>query len=121
MALHESGENYLETILMLYNKNGSVRSIDIANELKYAKPSVSRAMSILKSQNLITIEHNGNILLTDAGMRQAQQIYDRHKIITRFLIEKLGVSKDIAEEDACRIEHIISEESFIKIKQQLQL
>lgn len=120
MGLHESGENYLETILMLYNKNGSVRSIDIANELEFTKPSVSRAMSILKSQKLITVEQNGNIHLTEEGLKRAEQIYDRHKIITLYLIEKLGVSSSTAEEDACRIEHIISEEAFEKMKHQLK-
>lgn len=118
MKIQESGENYLETILLLYQRNGSVRSIDIATELEFAKPSVSRAMSILKQAGLITVEPSGNILLTKAGRIKAENIYDRHKIITKFLVEKLNVSKEIAESDACRIEHIISPETFEKIKEQ---
>ena len=119
MKIHESGENYLETILLLTKKNGSVRSIDIANELEYTKPSVSRAMSILKEAGLIHMERNGNIMLTDEGMKRAQEIYERHEIITRFLVDFLDVSKETAEKDACRIEHIISEETLNKIKQKL--
>lgn len=118
MKIQESGENYLETILLLYKKNGSVRSIDIATELEFTKPSVSRAMSILKRAELITIEPSGNILLTDAGRMRAEKIYERHQVITRFLVEKLDVTTETAEKDACRIEHIISAETFDKIKKQ---
>lgn len=120
MKIQESGENYLETILLLYKRNGSVRSIDIATELEFSKPSVSRAMKILKEAGLITVEPNGYILLTEAGRIKAENIYERHKILTKFLNEKIGVSKDIAEADACKIEHIISSETFEKIKQQFE-
>ena len=117
MKIQESGENYLETILVLQNKNGFVRSIDIANELNYTKASVSRAMSILKKANLITIEDCGQILLTEEGIKKANSIYERHKFITKYLISSLGISKETADKDACRIEHIISQETFDKIKE----
>lgn len=119
MKIYESGENYLETILLLSKKKGSVRSVDIANELEYTKPSVSRAMRILKEADLIVVEKNGNILLTEAGLNKAQKIYERHQIITQFLIEVLNVSIETAEKDACKIEHIISDETFNKIKEKL--
>ena len=115
--IQESGENYLETILVLHNKTGYVRSIDVAEELKYSKASVSRAMSILKKESLITIEKNGQILLTENGKIKANEIYERHNTITEFLVNSLGLDYDIASTDACRIEHIISHETFDKIKQ----
>lgn len=115
--MKESGENYLETILVLHNKTGFVRSIDIAEELSYSKASVSRAMSILKRENLITIEKNGQILLTEEGQIKANSIYERHTIITEFLMYSLGLSEEIASIDACRIEHIISQEVFEKVKE----
>ena len=108
MKIQESGENYLETILMLEQKNGTVRSIDIANELEFSKPSVSRAMSILRTAGYITMDKNNLILLTEEGRRRAEAIYDRHCTLTRFL-EALGISAENAAADACRIEHIISE------------
>lgn len=117
MGIHESGENYLETILILQNKLGFVRSIDIANELDYTKPSISRAVSILKQADYITVQESGQILLTEKGLQKANEIYDRHKIITRYLILSLGVSRETADQDACRIEHIISQETFDKIKE----
>lgn len=116
MKIQESGENYLETIYMLQQKNGSVRSIDIANELEFAKPSVSRAMGILKEAGLIIVEHSGNIVLTEAGYKRATEIYERHSILTEFMVNSLGVSEETAEKDACRIEHVISQETFEKIK-----
>lgn len=115
MKLHESGEDYLETILLLQQRKGSVRSVDIANELNYSKPSISRAMGILKDAGYITMESSGKIELTDSGRIKADQVYERHLLITRFLM-LLGVSKDVAETDACRIEHIISDETFDKLK-----
>ena len=115
MKIQESGENYLETILMLEQKNGTVRSIDIANELEFSKPSVSRAMSILRTAGYITMDKNNLILLTEEGRRRAEAIYDRHCTLPRFL-EALGVSAENAAADACRIEHIISEETFDRIK-----
>ena len=116
MSLLESGENYLETILVLTKKNGSVRSIDIANEMGFTKASVSRAMSILKRDNFIIMEADGRITLTKEGQKKAVAVYDRHVTLTRFINENLGVDKEIAEKDACRIEHIISPETFAGIK-----
>lgn len=116
MNMHESGENYLETILMLHNKSGFVRSIDVANELEYAKASISRAMSILKENGYISVEQSGQILLTDKGLSKANEVYERHRLITEFLIKTLEVNEDIADKDACRIEHVISQETFDKIK-----
>ena len=117
MAIKESGENYLETILLLYKKNGLVRSIDIANELEYSKPSISRAMNILKSDGYITMEKSGFIHLTEEGKKKALEVYERHQLILKYLTDILGVSEKTAEEDACRIEHIISIETFEKIKE----
>jgi DtxR family Mn-dependent transcriptional regulator len=117
MCLYESGENYLETILILEKKNGVVRSIDIATELDYSKASISRAMGILKKANYIIMEKNGDIVLTKKGREKANQIYERHRLITDYLIHALGVEREIATEDACRIEHVISEDSFMKIKE----
>lgn len=111
MDLHESGEMYLETILILKNKNEYVRSIDIANSMNFSKPSVSRAMKLLKEAQLIVIDNKGYIDFTDEGRRIAENVYGRHTALTRFLI-KIGVNEKQAEEDACRIEHIISEETY---------
>ena len=119
MALLESGENYLETILVLTKKNGSVRSIDIAEAMQFTKASVSRAMSILKRDNYIIMHPDGSILLTKEGQKKATAVYDRHVTLTRFINEVLGVDMEIAEKDACRIEHIISPETFAGIKAQL--
>ena len=119
MALLESGENYLETILVLTKKNGSVRSIDIAEAMQFTKASVSRAMSILKRDNYIIMHPDGSILLTKEGLKKATAVYDRHVTLTRFINEVLGVDVEIAEKDACRIEHIISPETFAGIKAHL--
>ena len=116
MRIQESGENYLETILILQNKKGSVRSIDVANELDYTKASISRAMGILKKAGYVTVDEGGNIHLTDSGFRRATQIYERHRLITEYLVNALEIGEDTAMADACRIEHVISEESFHKIK-----
>ncbi len=118
--MHESGENYLETILILEQKNGSVRSIDIANELEYTKPSISRAMSILRKDGLITMESSGLIVLTEQGRKKANEIYGRHLALTRFLVLTLSVDEKTASQDACRIEHIISSETFEKVKEFVQ-
>nr|WP_304269610.1 metal-dependent transcriptional regulator [Phascolarctobacterium succinatutens] len=120
MSLLESGENYLETILVLTKRNGSVRSIDIAEEMNFTKASVSRAMSILKRDNYIIMEPDGRILLTKDGQKKATAVYDRHVTLTRFINEILGVDEEIAEKDACRIEHIISPETFAGIKDMLK-
>lgn len=117
MKLQESGENYLETILILSRKNGTVRSIDIANELNFSKPSISRAMGILKNADLITIEKNGQINLTEIGHQKATAIYERHCLIKEFLIQTLQIDEELADKDACRIEHVISEETFNKMKE----
>lgn len=116
MRIHESGENYLETILILEKRNGIVRSVDIAAELEFSKPSVSRAMGILKEEGLIAMERNGDIRLTPQGRDRAERVYERHRLIGDYLILALGVAEDTANLDACRIEHVISEEAFEKIK-----
>jgi len=117
MKLQESGENYLETILVLQNRNGYVRSIDIANELNYSKPSVSRAMSILKKAGYILTDQDGKILFTKEGNKRANEIYERHQLITKYLMMTLGIDEATASEDACRIEHILSQKSFTKIRE----
>ncbi|MDR3363624.1 MAG: metal-dependent transcriptional regulator [Clostridiales Family XIII bacterium] len=119
MTLHESGENYLETILVLKERNGKVRSVDIATWLDYSKPSVSRAIGILKKEGLITVDKGGWIELTKAGLQRAAAVYDRHNVIADYLRVVLGVDRQTAIEDACRIEHIISETSFRRIKEKL--
>lgn len=116
MSLLESGENYLEEILILTKRNGSVRSIDIANEMEFTKASVSRAMSNLKRDNYIIMEADGRILLTKEGLKKANAVYEKHCMLTRFINEVLGVDPEIAEKDACRIEHVISQETFAGIK-----
>lgn len=116
MAIRESGEDYLETILILHRKTGFVRSIDIANELGYSKPSISRAVGILKADGYINVEPNGQIILTNEGLAKAEQVYGRHIMLRKFLQDTLGVSEENAEADACRIEHILSEETYSKLK-----
>ena len=119
MTLYESGENYLETILVLTERNGRVRSVDVASELEYSKPSVSRAIGILKKENLIEVDDLGLIKLTDTGKKRAAAVFDRHNVIARYLNEALGVDKKTSEDDACRIEHIISEKTYEKMKEKL--
>ena len=114
MALHQSGEDYLEAILALRQQKGTVRSIDVVQYLGYSKPSISRAMSILRSSGYITMEKDGRLELTQAGEAVAQSIYERHRFLTQWLI-RLGVSPEVAAEDACKIEHDISEETFQKL------
>lgn len=113
--LQESGENYLETVLILQSKGKNVRSIDIANELGYSKPSVSRAVGILKSNGYIIVDEGGYITLTQQGKALAETMYERHRLLSRFFME-LGVQEETAVADACRIEHIISQETFDRIK-----
>jgi len=120
LKIYESGENYLETILLLKKKSGYVRAVDVANELNFSKPSVSRALGILKNAGYVEIEPNGNILLTPLGEEKAGEIYERHRLITRFLVMTLGVSDEIASADACRIEHFLSSESFSKIREYVE-
>jgi DtxR family transcriptional regulator, Mn-dependent transcriptional regulator len=115
-ALPESGENYLETILILSQRTGFVRSVDVAHELGYSKPSISRAMAILKNKGHIHIEEDGNIILTTQGRNMACAILERHHTIAQYLMRALKIPEEIAEMDACRIEHIISEMTFLRIK-----
>lgn len=116
-TIHESSENYLETILFLREQHGKVKSIDVANKLNFSRASVSRAMSILTEKKLITIDEQGYIDFTDEGTALASKIQERHKLLTDFFSQILKVDKDTAEEDACKIEHIISEETINKIKE----
>ena len=116
MNIQESGEMYLENILVLTKKRGAVRSIDIVNYTGYSKPSISRAMGILKKDKLIDVEAGGNITLTEEGRRIAERIYERHTLLCEFLT-RIGVNPETAAEDACKMEHIISDETFQKIKE----
>ena len=117
--LYESGENYLETILVLKSKGGDVRSIDIVREMNLSKPSVSRAVGILKNGGFIEVDKDGFITLTDAGNEIAERIYERHKVLTDWLIG-IGVDEKTAAEDACKLEHDISETSFEKLKEHIR-
>ena len=119
MQIHESGENYLEAILMLKMEKGAVRSIDVAHQLEVSKPSVSRAMSLLRENGYITVDGEGWIELTPAGQEIAERIYERHHLLTQWLT-RLGVPPEIAAEDACRIEHDISAVTFAKMKEHIQ-
>ena len=115
MKIQESAENYLEAILMLHNKNGNVRSIDIAGELEFSKPSVSVAMKNLRENGYIEVDENGYIHLLKEGQEIAERMYERHTLLSNWLIS-LGVTPKVALEDACRVEHVISAESFAAIK-----
>ena len=119
MSLLESGEMYLETILVLSQKKNHVRSIDVAEEMSFSKPSVSRAMGILKKGGYIEIDSLGHITLTDSGREAAERIYERHRILSEILI-RLGVDEKTATEDACKMEHYISDMSFAAIKEHLR-
>ena len=116
MTVRESGEMYLEAILVLAKKSGYVRSIDVSEYLGYSKPSVSRAMGILREGGYILMEKDGAITLTDSGKKLAETIYERHTVLSELLI-RLDVDEKTATDDACRIEHVISDESFQAIKQ----
>lgn len=115
MNLYESGEMYLETILVLKEKKGMVRSIDIAREMNYSKPSISNGMKHLKEGGYITIDDEGFISFTESGEAVARKIYERHTVMTD-IFEKLGVSPETAQDDACKIEHVLSDETFEAIK-----
>lgn len=119
MQIHESAENYLEAILAL-GKKGPVRSIDVAQHLEFSKPSVSRAMSLLRENGYVVMDETGYLTLTDKGHEVADRIYERHQFLTQWLTE-LGVSPEHAAADACKVEHDLSEESFRKIKQYVEL
>lgn len=115
MNVHESGEMYLETILVLSRENGFVRSVDVGEYLGYSKPSVSRAVGLLRGGGLITVEPDGGLYLTGAGREIAEKIYERHTVLSQVLIS-LGVPEKVAVEDACKIEHDISDVTFQAIK-----
>lgn len=115
MSVHESGEMYLEAILVLTKKNGYVRSIDVSEYLGYSKPSVSRAMGILRTGEYICVDKDGAITLTDSGKEIAEKIYERHTLLSKLLM-RMGVSEEIATADACKLEHAVSDESFEAIK-----
>lgn len=116
MKIQESAEDYLEMILILSNRQPMVRSIDIANEMHFSKPSVSHAMKLLRENNYVTVDGLGGIHLTEEGMAIANRIYERHTMLTNFLME-IGVEEKTAKEDACRLEHDLSMESFAKLKE----
>ncbi len=116
MPLHESGEDYLETILRLKAEKGAVRSIDVATSMNYSKPSVSRAMGLLRENGYIIMDKEGWITLTERGTAVAERIYERHRLLTQWLVS-LGVPDDIAAADACKIEHDLNPITFQKIKE----
>lgn len=118
MPIQESGEMYIETIFILTKENDNVRSIDVCERMGYSKPSVSRAIGILKRNGYITVDSSGYISLTQRGIEVAERMYERHTILTKFL-ENLGVPQDIAVSDACKMEHILSDESFDAMKKHL--
>lgn len=115
MHIQESGEMYLETIHVLYKKNGRVRSVDVSEHMGYSKPSVSRAVGLLKNGGYIEVDQDGYITLTATGLALAEKIYERHTVLTNFLVS-LGVNPEVAAEDACKLEHAISDESLSAIK-----
>ena len=117
--IQESAENYLETILILQQKNGEVHSVDIAAYLEFSKPSVSVAMKNLRELGCITVDGEGHISLTEEGRKIAERVYERHTLFTELLVG-LGVDEETAMADACRIEHVVSEETFQAIKQHVQ-
>ena len=119
MHIHESGQMYLETIYVLSKKKSSVRAIDVGEHMGYSKPSVSRAIGLLKNGGYISVDQDGYITLTEVGREVAQKIYDRHRVLTDFLIS-IGVDPEVASNDACKIEHHISDESFEAIKKALK-
>ena len=116
MVIHESAEDYLETILILKQRRGAVRSIDIVNEMQFSKPSISVAMKKLRENGYIEMDHDGYITLTDSGYEIASNIYQRHQLLTNFFV-LLGVDEKTAAADACKVEHDLSEETFEKIRE----
>lgn len=116
MVIHESAEDYLESILVLREQRGQVRSIDVVNELGYSKPSVSIAMKKLRESGYISMDTDGSITLSESGLEIASRIYGRHKTITRFFV-LLGVDPAVAAEDACKVEHDLSDETFSRLKE----
>ena len=120
MALHESAEMYLETIYQLTKEKGSVRSIDIAEAMGYSKPSISRAVGLLKQGGYLLADEDGFLVLTESGRKTAEKVFERHMVLTRALTA-LGVTAETAAEDACKIEHVLSDETFAAIKRHLDL
>ena len=120
MNIHESGEMYLENIYVLSQQMSGVRSIDIVNHTGYSKPSISRAIGLLKDEGLILVDKKGYITLTEQGEARAIKIYERHELLTEFFT-KIGVPEDIASADACKIEHVISDETFEAIKKHAKI
>ncbi len=118
MKIHASGEDYLEAVLVLQKEKGMVRSIDLARHMGYSKPSISHAVSVLRDGGFLTMDEDGFLHLTDIGREVAEKIYERHQFFTEQLVAA-GVDRETAEQDACRIEHAISEESFHKLKQRI--
>ena len=118
MSLQESGEMYLETIYVLSKKSDSVRSLDVAEQMGFSKPSVSRAVKLLKEGEYLIVDKDGYLHLTESGLAVAKKIYERHTVLTELLVS-LGVSRETAAEDACKIEHVISDESFAAMKNHL--
>ena len=118
MKIRKSGEDYLEAILILKGEKGAVRSIDVARHLGFTKPSVSRAMSLLRQNGYVVMESDGSLTLTEAGLAIAEPIYERHCMLTKWLVA-LGVSPETAARDACRMEHSVSDETFAKMKEHL--
>lgn len=119
VKIFESSENYLEAILMLKEQKGSVRSIDVVHHMNFSKPSVSRAMSLLRENGYITMSPEGWIELTESGLEVAERIYERHRLISQWFVA-IGVTPEVAAADACRVEHDLSEETFEKLKAYLQ-
>ena len=120
MVLQESGEMYLETILILSERQEYVRSIDICEYMNYSKPSISRAMGLLKEDGYIEVDHKGHITLTESGSEIAHKIYDRHLVLSKFF-ELIGVNDEVAIQDACKIEHVLSDETFEALKKHISI
>lgn len=120
MRLQESGEMYIETIYVLSRRQSVVRAVDVGEHMGFSKPSVSRALGLLKTGGYVTVEKDGHLALTESGVEIAHKLYERHTLLTRFLMA-LGVSEDVAVEDACRMEHVISDESFDAIKRHAEI
>lgn len=120
MILHESAENYLKTILILQKRLGKVRSIDVANELGFSKPSVSIAVKKLRKEGLVDVEGSGDLLLTESGLNCASSVLERHAVIEGYLLNILDVDAKTAHMDSCRLEHLLSEETFNKIKENVK-
>ena len=118
MALHESAEMYLETIYQLSLERGSVRSVDVAESMGYSKPSISRAVGLLKQGGYLLMDKDGSLTLTESGLEIAKKVYERHTLLTTLLI-RLGVSAETAAEDACKMEHVLSDETFEAMKRHM--